>query len=381
MGTSTSGEHNAVSFMRADPLTSLLIGRLHLRPWLVTLGVSLVLNIPILVVATISDLWFGTAGRIGLLQDYGWWVFQLSSVPGSVLFFFWMSQGIRDVLDGLQENRVIGAPIAQEVPDVGFKSFSDFERRFYRSYSHWAWLLLCGVAAVAFIVLVVPVHRTYNNWVSANVFAFWYIELFWALLCFMACLLVIRCGIVIVWLNRLFRGFDIDVRILHSDGAGGLAPLGSFSVKIGYLIGVYGLAVVAATLTQSYLVTGRFSGLTPNLPLILVFFAYLIASPIAFFAPIGSAHTAMRKAKHSFILQVSEQFEADFARMRSLLSSDAEELEKGIKKVKQLREIHEMTTRFPVWPFNIESLVRFFSSILSPFVLALVPTIIDLLIP
>ena len=379
MGTQKSRRSDKAPFVGADPLTALLIGRLRIKPWLATLGFSLVLNIPIIVVAFINDgLWLGTGGRIGLLHDYGWWVFQLSSVPASVLFFLWMPQGIYGVLEGLGSSRVIMIPDTQRGAD---DSFSDFVQRFDRSYSHWIWTVVCIVSAIAFVAIIVPVHRTYNNWVSSNEFAFWYIEFFWFLLCFIVCLLIIRCGIAIVWFNRLFREFQIDVRVLHPDGAGGLSSLGSFSVKVGYLIGVDGFAVVVATLTQSYLVTGQFSDLTLNPPLIIILAAYLLLSPVAFFAPIGSAHSAMKMAKHRFTLQVADQFEADFAKMQSLLRSDSEELEKSIKKVKQLREIHAMSSKFPVWPFNVESIVRFFPSILSPIVLALIPTVIDLLTP
>jgi hypothetical protein len=95
-----------------------------------------------------------------------------------------------------------------------------------------------------------------------------------------------------------------------------------------------------------------------------------------FFAPIGSAHSAMKKARHEFIFTLSNQFEKDFKEIQWLLRKDSDELKKGLEKLEHIQKIHNMASRFPIWPFNTASIVRFFSSVFSPILIGLAPTII-----
>ena len=103
---------------------------------------------------------------------------------------------------------------------------------------------------------------------------------------------------------------------------------------------------------------------------------YLILAPIVFFAPIGSAHSAMQKARHDFVIAISDQFEKDFSEVQRFLDKDSDELKRKLDKIEYLQKVHNMATRFPVWPFNTESLVRFFSSVFLPVVVGMIPSII-----
>ena len=49
---------NQTCFTTGDPLTALLRGRLRLSPWLGTIVVGLIINIPIMLLASLNDLWF-----------------------------------------------------------------------------------------------------------------------------------------------------------------------------------------------------------------------------------------------------------------------------------------------------------------------------------
>ncbi len=366
-------------FASGDPFTLLFKQRLQLNPWATTLILVALLYAPMIIVVVKDNLWWSVGNRIGLLNDYGWWIYLLTSIPATILYFFWLPEGILNVLKGLRDNKVLVLPASDDDQEVD--TFEKYVRRFDLMYSNRIWAILCAIGiAVAMIFWITPLHQTYRNWTTSGPFIFGYVEFFWFLMFFLAALLVVRGLIVILWFNRLFREFQIDVKVLHPDGAGGLFPLGAFSVKAGYLIGIYGLAVVTATMTQSYLITGRFSGLILDPILVFGIIVYLILAPVAFFAPIGAAHSSMKKAKNEAILHIADQFGADFTRLQMVLNADSDEIKERLNKLEQIQRIHNIVSHFPVWPFNTGNLVRFLSSVLSPLVIGLIPTVIDLLI-
>ena len=88
----------------------------------------------------------------------------------------------------------------------------------------------------------------------------------------------------------------------------------------------------------------------------------------------------MTKAKEEFALQVSHRFDSEFSKLQDSLNSSTGEMGTDMEKIKQLQEMHSIAVRFPIWPFNTTSLVRFFSSILFPVLLVIISTIIDLLL-
>ena len=363
-------------FTRGDPLTHFLKGRLCLNPWLGMILLVTLINLPLLVIATVDNLWMDRDGLVGLAHDFGWWILQFASFPATIFYFLWASDGINQVLDGLEANHVVVMPT---VAAGEITPYEQFKREFDKNYSRPAWIALSLILAILFAILIIPVHRAFKSWAALDEVAFWYTAFVWFLLAFAICLLILRGAIVMYWFNRLFRRFEIRVRPLHKDGAGGLAPLGNFSVKVGYLIAIYGFAAVVLALGQSYLTTGQLGGLVLNLPLTIILVLYLILSPLAFLAPIGTAHAAMQRARRNFLHRVADQLETDLAHLQNSFSASALELKNDLDKIEQLQRVHALALRFPVWPFNTANLVRFFSSTLSPVVLALAPTVGNLL--
>ena len=367
-------------FYRGDPLTYFVRSKLNLTPSKATLLIVLVLNLPVIILATIFDLWTDSNGVTGLLHDYAWWGEQFLGVSATIFFFFWLPNGIYDVINGLVSNNVIQAP--GQVDDEDDR-FQDFIIRFAKNYSSWLLILLvfCSVTLLM-VFAVIPEHKTFNAWLTENGVIFWYHELFWYIIFLIGGMTVVKVLMILYWFNRLFREFEADVKVLHPDKAGGLSPLGNFSVKIGYMIGIFGFTAVLVIWSHAAYMLGNdklsFSAQPGLISLLIV---YMILAPIVFFAPIGSAHSAMKKARHEFIFTISNQFENDFKKIEWLLSKDSDDLKKGLEKIEQIQKIHNMATRFPIWPFNTASIVRFFSSVFLPILIGLAPTIFDKIFP
>jgi hypothetical protein len=361
-------------FVRGDPFTYLLVGKMNASVWVAALVFAFLVNIPIMLLALRNNALFSHANTIGLLQDFGWWINQILVVPATIIFFFWMPDGINTVLLRLKENRVIRSPKDNK------NNLDEYISDFDRIYSNWIWFIVVTVVITIYTIFVVaPVEQLFNSWQTTGKTIFWYTIINWNLVWILVALIVVRVIITITWFNKLFKQFEIDLKILHPDNAGGLSPLGSFSVAIGYLIGIFGLSVVISGLMQSFMISGEFSGITLNAPVIFETIAYIVLAPYAFFAPIGAAHSAMKKKKRNMALRISAQYERDFKRLERALDSNPAELGKRYKKIELLQKFHKTVNDFPVWPFNTSNLIRFFTSIGLPLLLAVLSNLLGIM--
>lgn len=162
----------------------------------------------------------------------------------------------------------------------------------------------------------------------------------------------------------VFRGLlrNVTVNPMHPDRAGGLLPLGQYALRSTYVIALAGVVAALAEYslyTRGILFTFHYFH--------VVILLYVIVAPLAFFAPLGTARNAMLNAKNQLLLKISKQFNADFSEAYEELEGSAEKLKATIDKVEQLQRIQALTTSFPVWPFDIATLERFFLTISSPF--------------
>ena len=359
----------------SDPLTELIREKWGWPPGKATVVLTLLLNLPIIILAFVYNLWQNSNNTTGLLQDLAWWGYQFTGVPATLYFFFWMPDGILEVFHGLKDNKVIQI---QQQGDADVYKYQKFISDFRNVYSHskWIFLAFCGVTLIM-LFGVIPEQRNFISWQTANNIVFWYHEFFWYIAFLIGGVALIKVFLTLYWFNRIFVKFKVNVRILHPDMAGGLSPLGNFTVKIGYMIGVFGFTSVMVIWSQSaYLIKSGVFSLAITPAIISSLFVYLILAPIVFFAPIGSAHSAMKKARHDFIIAISDQFENDYEKIKLLLDTEDDKLTKGLEKIEHLQKIHAMATRFPIWPFNSASLIRFFSSVMLPIIVGILPGII-----
>lgn len=357
-----------------DPLTFMVRKKFKLPIWLVTILLIIILNLTLIIVANQSNSLYTVGSKTGLLFDYAWWVYQVTSVPAIILYYLWLPTGVLDVFLGLKNNKVLATSLK---PNKLSSNFDNFIQRFIKFYSHWAWILANAIAVFIFMLaLTLPEFRHYNLWVNSGNTIFWVHGVFWYIIFSIGSLAVLKTLLSIYWFNKLFREFETDIRVLHPDKSGGLAVLGNFSVKIGYVIGIIGFTIAIDFWSHTSYVT-RGVSFTNQTSTILGIIGYIMFSPIVFFATIGTAHSAMQNAKNKSLLAISDQFEIDFYKIDSLLNKSAKELQDGMDKIEHLQKIHDLISKFPVWPFSVSNIIRFFSSTLSPIIFALLPYIVN----
>jgi hypothetical protein len=102
---------------------------------------------------------------------------------------------------------------------------------------------------------------------------------------------------------------------------------------------------------------------------------YLIVTTISFFAPLSAAHSGMKDAKEELLANIAQHFRENYAETHNHLDESPEKLRGEIDKVQQLHTLYGLTDKFPVWPFDVTTLRRFFVSTTTPFL----PLIVGLL--
>jgi hypothetical protein len=301
-------------------------------------------------------------------------------------YYTWFPKGIATVFEGLKENDIIDTlSCRQKSDEAGFENLDQFLESVYTQFQHKRWSIISLlVAAAAGLFLLLPQYLAMGKSASytADPISIALAVLWAGVGLYCVLLMLIYSILSIYWLRKLFRCFNMKVRPLHPDGAGGLAPLGQYTLSLSYLIALVGILLVVTPITRNYVVMGVIQfRWTPELVIAMI--AYLAAAPIVFFAPLSVAHAAMDDAKSELLLQIARRFDSEYDHIQSMLNeNDISSMKKRLKNLKELQRLHKTTDDFPVWPFNSSNLTRFGTTYLSPIALAVfidvVTNLIDL---
>jgi hypothetical protein len=365
---------NSELFLKADLVTWFFRGILKLPPWAATVVFITMVNIPLIIAAATGNILFTRGAQIGLFEDYGWWVYQIGNFPATFYALMWLPDGIFMVINGLRHNKVILVPATEE----GEAKWQTYVNGIQKLYCHWGWSVTAIVLViVGLIVIWIPQQKGLNSWQASSPFTFWYTIIIWGILFYVGFLLIIKGIIVIAYLNRLFQKFEVVVRLLHPDGAGGLAPLGKFSVNAGYVLAIYGIGNVFGNLSEARLTGQDYQAIISQPYVLLIWLVYLLLAPLLFFLPLSVAHNGMAIAKTNYITNIADQFDKEMEQIQALLKGGAQSIKENIEKLEQLQKLHNISAKFPIWPFNTTNLIRFFSSVLSPLVLSILTILIE----
>jgi ABC-type multidrug transport system fused ATPase/permease subunit len=216
------------------------------------------------------------------------------------------------------------------------------------------WAIIATVFAVGFSVFeaLVALPVTFSMFGRS---AFWY-DVKWFLVVvllaffvwlYVICMIGLKQLQAILYFNRLFQWFDIRIRPLHPDEAGGLGALGSLTLKTSLMI--VGVGAVAAVFSA----IDWFAGANPlTRPDLLVFWAtYILATPISLIVPMLSAHRAMQQARNEKLNEIAQEFEKTLSDAGVTKTGNAEAIKKANEKLQELQTRYEIVAEsLPTWP-------------------------------
>ena len=176
-------------------------------------------------------------------------------------------------------------------------------------------------------------------------------------------IIVYSIRVILSSLSNIMKIQVINIEPFHSDGAGGLAPIGKFVANVGYLLFALGF-VIAGLLFQSWLY-GETSNFGWLICAVLALIVYLVCTPLLSFFPLLSIHKVMLTHKENKIQEISTELNQVY----SLATEDIESTrEDYTMRIRYLTELKELSEKIPTWPISTASLRKYYALVLSPFV-------------
>ncbi len=353
-----------------------LIKELHNRGWfpefllrkryrplqvtLAVLGFNLVMDS---VLASFFGVMTSTTSIVGFIVDYPSWSFEFLLQPTIMGYFCWLQGSATTLFGDLARNDVL--PSAVHTRTV-------LEKGRDLLHNPWASRLTAASALIftGWFIYQFSQEPPHPGWITAHpamimLRAPVYFIITYALFTVIYDLLVIAHT-----LNSLYKNENISIRIkpFHIDKAGGMGAIGRFSANLGYLIAAIGFTILLSIYFQ-----------VSTYIWVLMLVIYFCLAPTVFFSPLFAAHSAMVSYRTNLLRELSIELDVHYKQLHTLRSKDAAQMELLLKKVNQLKELSALTKEFPVWPFNLRNLKKYFGLILTPSLPGVISIISELL--
>lgn len=373
-----STSFSSLTRLSFEPLSHWLIQRLGLSYSKAIILLSAIFNIPVIVAALIGGFWLNGNVKIGLLNDYGWWIYQLTVIPITFYYMFMLPTWTKETISKLESNGVVYLRGGDSEPAMHV-----FLEEFDKKSQH---IILSVVSAIVVLLVVtlifVPIHTQYLAWSNSNKLLLTYFEFVWFISYYAAGLVVLRVAIGVYWQVLLFRKFSTRIRLNHPDKLGGYGPVGDFVKKLGYLLGVYGVTIIVAALEQTYKLTGQYKGIRLDVSIVTGTALYISISSLILYLTIGNAHTAMVESKKYMLKSLSLHFESRFlATSSSLENIEKNQLKENVEYLEQINKLNHIVASAPEWPITASSLTRYFtSSVIIPVIAGLLSVYLERLL-
>lgn len=345
---------------------SLIIRQTKLRPLITAIVFSVINFLIALALALYFHTWSSSSTTRGLSADFSGLVFYLLVQPVIFGYFCWLQSSIKQLFwqmasEGLFESEMGLRKVLVECRD--------------RLQNKWV-SRVAGLLSIAFFVWQVIVYSHYPDklaWITSHPAIVWLRSPADALAFYALIIVLYDLIIIFTALNNLFKNQLVQVHPFHPDNAGGLGVIGRFTTNLSYGIAVIGIALSLAIIQDP----ASIFNLT-NFGVIIMFILYLFLTPTIFIVPLWSSHLAMIGYRDRLIQEIAKEFDIIFAKMRAQRSSKIAQRDLFLKRIQELNDERNLIYRFPTWPFNSQSVRRFFSIAFSPLVPVIASIVLDL---
>lgn len=351
------GGYPGTSFYRSDPLARFLLDRCRLTPVSFALLSAIIMTGLYILSAWASNTLVLRGEPKGLLEDWFPWLWVCFFNPVILGYYLWAAKAIGKLSRNLEKANVV--EIYEKNIDMALSAYQQ----------PWRKVFALGIAIICSLLFFLS-RSDFDNWTGSGTLPKLAATTVTLPTIYMGSMLVLNL-ITNIWVIQEFlSNKELQVNPLHPDQCGGLSSLSEYSLKTAYLAAVFGgmiglseYQVITQGLAQRYWIL--------HLGLLL----YLVVSLLCFFAPLLTAHTGMKEAKEKLLMTIAQQFHDDYKRTQSNLNADAQTLKNEIAKIRELRSFYALTDKFPVWPFDVQTLRKYSVSAATP----LLPPLIGLL--
>lgn len=342
-------------FYVSDPFAKWLIAKCRLTPISLCLLSIIIASALYLIVALLTNTLVLQGKNRGLLQDWFAWVWICLLNPVVFGYYLWSFKAIYRLINYFKESDVVN------INDAEINSVISYYQKVWRKF------VALG-AAITYGVWYFAVQQNVQNWTGSGGLPT-LIGTINAILIFYAATILVINLVTNVWvLHKLLGSKQLNINPLHPDRCGGLSPLSQYSLNTAYLAAIFGTMI---TLVNYQLLTQGIADKYWYFNFIILL--YIPLSLACFFGPLFAARKGMKKAKEELLREIARQFQIDYTRVHTSLSSEAEILKKETAKLQELRSLYTLTNEFPVWPFDVITLRQYLLSVVTPTIIPLIP--------
>ena len=301
-------------------------------------------------------------GFLNLTVEIRQWVPHVESLltgfvefPIFLGFYLWSGRGVVELFESFQKNHAFKDPW----------KYQEYFKNVVKSFRNKAWpvtSLALALLAVVFTQFVLwgentPVPPWFGDRLYMRILALVNI----GLVAYCVAQSIIREGMVIIWLMRLWRDMEDELEIhpYHQDGAGGLGTVGQHTVAFLFFVITGMLFVLMATILPSFLAQTEGEEFSLRLwsPfIVLIWAAYLILAPLMLSLMLWPAHTVMLKKRADTLSINSSELDEQLIQGAEHAAVSPTKVAETLEKLNVLRSIRSVILEdFPTWPSSIES--------------------------
>ncbi|MDC7240853.1 MAG: hypothetical protein PQJ50_10880 [Spirochaetales bacterium] len=162
-------------------------------------------------------------------------------------------------------------------------------------------------------------------------------------------------------LMNVFRE-DVKINPLHHDNCGGLSILGNISQKLYIGTFLMGFVLVFGIYQNMILYDVSIFHFTN----IILMFVYMLLSTLIFFLPLIATHRPMQKKKDEILNYISRYYAYLNEENIKIMNSRGYFDKQLMYNFKSINKIGRAVSKMSVFPFNIQNIVKFVTSMLLP---------------
>lgn len=308
----------------------------------------------------------------GFIQDPFYTIFQFFWIPFVLLAVYALHKVHRMV------EHFIGRSDCSQMDLTGKNGLATFLKRTQRNVEfRWQWALAAAAAMSAILlqiytqlsrIRIMEIMYWWDWRISRPIFIIRLIMV--GLDVFLAVIIVYRGAISIAFTKKFLALLQLTPRPLHPDKAGGLGIIGRVCLSF-----TWPLLVVGIVLASSFFFHEEASYFIINTIMLGI---YIVSISFIFFFPLSSVHKIMKKSKEEWLDKISLRIRSVLNKIEEGLEENRDNSLRSFNELDLLRKHYDIVDSMPVWPYDLKTISRFFSTILIPTLMFIVEVVINM---
>jgi hypothetical protein len=282
---------------------------------------------------------------------------------------------VNQLLRKLSTNDVIGGKRLDLCPAPPYGHFNQLVDKLRRVLNYGWWGVVCLLISVAYVVLYRLPHAPIWSKDPSGRERFWGTLAYGteALTFYWGALSIIRITVISLFVSKLARFFEFDVKPLHPDGCGGFQEIGHLFTRLVQLAALIGLTVVGMFIAL------RGTGNNPayRVEWWVLGLVYVLLLPMVVIAFLLVPHQAMIRARSRIVEPVAKRFATSVLKARPVEEDTAHQITNKTERLSQIVvQVKILNEAYPIWPIQIRLLQQAAATALLPILVSGVSAIV-----